>query len=1370
MASPNVTLALPAYRGLYTSLYDSLSAEAVKDVERAIWFKMTGRPDKGRAIFDNDLMAFGNFPVVVIERADLEFETGRWGAAWRILDSKLRELKEANADLDLPEHRLMALTSAMLGARHRGDLASAACEIERTQHWLRDVPVADYTDIQASCIRRYVIAYLFAMLSSNYQNPSIELIPIDTVEEGSSEQKIPWAGLGQLRRCLTTRGMFYEANAVFRVELNRTPLGDRERVVEEFLSAVVEIPTSHGREFIEASVRLQWGTTYVLLQALPRAVEEMARSEAAFKMYCDEFGITNRAITPHLQALTYERLSLLQDPIDKLEKAQQLAIDLEEVQSAKTGMCLSTAADLAKSLYQYTAETGYLDTFFSVQERLEKYDETESEDLCDLVLHRNYLSSLTLNHLVDRQKSLEWIQGFFQKYDYFTSPAELSSLFRRQALLLRGLRKMDEGKLADEKADVLDASRPLPGKWLHMGALNRNLPVANGGDDSPGYDSEDEGADLPFYASWEVVLGDFDKTKETAVKLILDWSLEDIITGHLAIEDFRKMVNDPELQITSVEGAERAADIERLRGSEAGKIASFIFTTDASPETPQEESYNCICDWLTRFPKGQRDKRLFCLLTVREARQLHFSDMHFWDLRVRELNHLLELYPKLPRQILEFSSFSKGSWLAALTLTYTAQLDYISDFRDQKTIELLSTAERYNDAALEELRQRYHPVQVAIQQRTGARICMLHILRLKQLSQTDSPGAGIESGEQKTDIDNSTDAHVSVAPVDTFADINTIRTIGLDKIKESDKIYTESELHASWNDGLHGINDRQSISAFHASSFTIYTAINLLLAEPGGASKDTIAEIWKWVQKYKARSLARTIGIHASDPPGLVSQIMASEKARPVYEEMLRLDRQIKEAKPSERFYLRRQRDAHQNIMKEIGLLRQLTDLREGTPFDNSDIAAINAQVGAPIVLIDWFYLPPFLVGETGRLLLFTAKADSHPTMDTLTTTMEDIQTWQKTYLTPEKWKEDREEMLRGQDARTAFDKMLGGLVAPLADRTKADEILVLCPSTTLHRLPLHALSITTSDPTDSSQFGLEGLIHRNPVVYIHSHSLLRSSFSATEHARYSPISMNPQFLSGILASEALYYDKKTHRQFDFTAGRESIERLAEWFNTKPMMDKTASKEDFIGVVTKSRLLHLHTHCNWDFSDPLDHHVELPSPNGASEPGLRQVTKLTTREVFDIRVLPGTHVNVIACQGGVIEVKPGDEVMGLIPALLYSGASSTVSTLWSIGDVDGADFAFHFFDSFLQQCVNQGNGREGSGEQKEGDRLPNMPERGLGCIVDIARAVRTAVTKMDSGQNKPLYHWAGYILHGFWQYPLSKEDTEWLQQEHGYMS
>lgn len=135
------------YRGVNTSLYTTLPTEAVLDIERAIWLKTIGKIEEARAIFENELEPLQHLPIVTIEHADFEFESGRWGGAWRILDAALQRLKALEADLDLPEHRLMALTWVMLGVRHRGDIDSSAEQLERTRHWLWDIPVTEYTDV-----------------------------------------------------------------------------------------------------------------------------------------------------------------------------------------------------------------------------------------------------------------------------------------------------------------------------------------------------------------------------------------------------------------------------------------------------------------------------------------------------------------------------------------------------------------------------------------------------------------------------------------------------------------------------------------------------------------------------------------------------------------------------------------------------------------------------------------------------------------------------------------------------------------------------------------------------------------------------------------------------------------------------------------------------------------------------------------------------------------------------------------------------------------------------------------------------------------------------------------------------------------------
>jgi hypothetical protein len=137
------------YWGIHTSLYGSLPAEVIESLERAIWFQIIGQVADAREIICHDLKLFTHIPVVAIEFAALEQGTGRWGIAWRILDCTLSDARGQNEDLDTPEYRLIALQRAVLGTCHRGDLISSSLEVQRTQNWLADVPVTEYTDIQA---------------------------------------------------------------------------------------------------------------------------------------------------------------------------------------------------------------------------------------------------------------------------------------------------------------------------------------------------------------------------------------------------------------------------------------------------------------------------------------------------------------------------------------------------------------------------------------------------------------------------------------------------------------------------------------------------------------------------------------------------------------------------------------------------------------------------------------------------------------------------------------------------------------------------------------------------------------------------------------------------------------------------------------------------------------------------------------------------------------------------------------------------------------------------------------------------------------------------------------------------------------------
>lgn len=70
-------------------------------------------------------------------------------------------------------------------------------------------------------------------------------------------------------------------------------------------------------------------------------------------------------------------------------------------------------------------------------------------------------------------------------------------------------------------------------------------------------------------------------------------------------------------------------------------------------------------------------------------------------------------------------------------------------------------------------------------------------------------------------------------------------------------------------------------------------------------------------------------------------------------------------------------------------------------------------------------------------------------------------------------------------------------------------------------------------------------------------------------------------------------------------------------------------------------------------------------------------------------------------------ITQSNEVLGLVSALMFSGAASTVSTLWSIDDKDAALFAPVFYERFGKALRDGGwKGRSGKSLARGGVEYP----------------------------------------------------------------
>jgi CHAT domain-containing protein len=185
-----------------------------------------------------------------------------------------------------------------------------------------------------------------------------------------------------------------------------------------------------------------------------------------------------------------------------------------------------------------------------------------------------------------------------------------------------------------------------------------------------------------------------------------------------------------------------------------------------------------------------------------------------------------------------------------------------------------------------------------------------------------------------------------------------------------------------------------------------------------------------------------------------------------------------------------------------------------------------------------------------------------------------------------------------------------------------------------LHYIPMHALELNS-----------EPLIKKHAILYSPSASLL-------QFYKNKP---SPRFMNcatfGIVGGQEKY-----------TFGQEALE-IAHLFDSKPFLD--ATKKTVLGNVNND-ILHFACHGGFNYADPLSSGIELYD-------GV-----LTAKEIFNLR-LTSELVTLSACETGINETKPGDELIGLTRALIYAGASSVIVSLWSVYDPSTRELMLEFY-------------------------------------------------------------------------------------------
>jgi len=248
-----------------------------------------------------------------------------------------------------------------------------------------------------------------------------------------------------------------------------------------------------------------------------------------------------------------------------------------------------------------------------------------------------------------------------------------------------------------------------------------------------------------------------------------------------------------------------------------------------------------------------------------------------------------------------------------------------------------------------------------------------------------------------------------------------------------------------------------------------------------------------------------------------------------------------------------------------------------------------------------------------------------------------------------------------------------GYLIEPISQYLTEGDLIYFVPYGLLHYLPMHALELRG-----------EPLIRRHPIAYSPSASLMRFFQSKGSGKLQSCASFGVVF-------------------------EEESKKVAELFNSKPYNGYVVTKEKVFKNCIDKDIIHFSCHGYFDDVDPLSSGVELHAHE-----------ILSAREIFDMK-LNSELVTLSACQTGLNQRRPGDELIGLTRAFIYAGAPSIIVSLWSVDASSTQELMLEFY-----KLLKNG--------------------------IDKATALQEAQKKiMDKKEYSHLYYWAPFILVGDWK-------------------
>lgn len=1164
-------------------------------------------------------------------------------------------------------------------------------------------------------------------VTDDFDNEFFEVIPAVAESNGRTR-------LRPLREFLQSQGRLLEARVVLDQELGHTPDGsEQEKACRWLLEACVS--QKYSQEpiwWIAGRSKLRLGQVLTAGSQVQASDDTFQGARRALKAARASGYENNTRLLVRLAELKALNEFGRQDALQAYDEFVQCASVKQDNYIHSTA--LTRACEIALEHLESENSSSNLKTFWQWNRKAESILK-ELGDIASLSIFRLATGDIACRMQADFGAILKWHEDFEMKHPSFHLWRQKTAVRKMRLIIYNRLN--DEDNIDRTISEMKFIATHQDSFWSDDGFRKQADIKASSKNRKPdmtsppaAFQNGDPGMDWLLEWSKEMpvfINGDSARASSVLEVHLCSWIKEDFkagvltkhdLTGFLSfdpvgnadmpqvtksLDDHHIKQDEPEERTMDAVTSETKNPEKNSKSTLEDKVASLtpetllreLFGTYTAPasESRWEQAYSTLSDWLLRRSTRSEARRHFLLFQTQNRRLSNvINSATSFELRGLEAQRLIDLFPKLEAKVQEHVSSTFSYWrnivAAAKHMVYIKSRDnVVLDMHSPETKEII---ELFNQA-LADNRDRNGPLMMDVY----INMDMAHVYFYAAKRMDPVAFEGLLNAVAKA--------------VQAFEKIRA----GWRALRGWDRVQKL----------LLAMEERKILQI-------VPTSVNVICQVPDDKREERDKLIWGLIQ------FAKTIGISWLMESNAADAREKGEGGR-IDKDYIHVETVGSQGDPKndsdskgdistqpdtgqnsdeDPTTGKRQANARANATKADDYVEDQTNASLDTDQLQADLQNIN-HIGGDAVFVDWYNITCGLAESPLPVITTLSGTNEGPRCSLV-----NIE-WKQVDKLVNQFMELKTKELK-DDYCTEFLYELNPLVEPLA-WTKPGQTLVFSPCGNLHRIPLHALKIDG-----------EVIIKRNPVVYCSSLSALVSTYRLRKQMEppsstrsTAEISNNenpdPSPRVGPKLKVALFGNPPT------PTGQAALEATATKFRAKAHTDESFTASYFTSTIQDPGLQLLHYHGHADFS-PTAHtdHCLLFSDRD----------RLTLRDIFD---LPsplshggGFHVTLLGCGTGMSKTVPTDDVIGLVPSLLYAGASSTVSTLWPFSDADAAAYSESFYEAFS------------TGEIRAGENFAEEnPSSDL--VVDMAKANQKAI--LGIMQRKPaLYHWASFVLNGYW--------------------